>query len=207
MIWYSITHLINMNWMTKQFVSWLPKWNSLLIFTPINIFCFLGFFVCLFLKIIYLFIYLWLCWVFASVWGLSLVVASGDHSSSRCVDLLLSRPLSLRSTGSRCAGSAIVAHGPSCSAACGIFPDQGPNPCPLHWQADSQPLRHQGSPVFVFVLPCQAACGILVPGLGIEPGPWLWKLHVLVTGPPGNSLLQLILIFFPPNIKGLFYAW
>ena len=28
-------------------------------------------------------------------------------------------------------------HGPSCSAACGIFPDQGSNPCPLHWQADS----------------------------------------------------------------------
>ena len=52
----------------------------------------------------------------------------------------------LRSTGSRCAGSAIVAHGPSCPAACGIFPDQGSNPCPLHWQADSQPLRHQGSP-------------------------------------------------------------
>ena len=32
------------------------------------------------------------------------------------------------------------------SAACGIFPDQGSNPFPLHWQADSQPLRHQGSP-------------------------------------------------------------
>ena len=43
-------------------------------------------------------------------------------------------------------GSVVVAHGPSCSAACGIFPDQGLNPCPLHWQADSQPLRHQGSP-------------------------------------------------------------
>ena len=39
-----------------------------------------------------------------------------------------------------------MAHGPSCSAACGIFPDQGSNPCPLHWQADSQPLCHQGSP-------------------------------------------------------------
>ena len=51
------------------------------------------------------------------------------------------------STHSRHAGSVIVAHGPSCSAACGILPDQGPNPCPLHWQADSQPLRHQGSPV------------------------------------------------------------
>ena len=25
-------------------------------------------------------------------------------------------------------------------------PRPGPNPCPLHWQADSQPLRHQGSP-------------------------------------------------------------
>ena len=83
--------------------------------------------------------------------GLSLVVASGGHSSSRCAGLSLSRPLLLRSTGSNRAGSnragsVIVAYGPSWSAACGIFPDQGSNPCPLHWQADSQPLRHQGSP-------------------------------------------------------------
>ena len=98
----------------------------------------------------FFFFYLWLCWVFISVRGLSLVVASRDHSSSRCMGLSLSRPLLLRSTGSRRAGSVIVAHGPSCSAACGIFPDQGSNPCPLHWQADSQPLRHQGSPVFIF---------------------------------------------------------
>ena len=94
----------------------------------------------------YLFIYLWLCWVFASARGPSLVVASGGHSSLRCVGLSPSRPLLLRSTGSRRTGSVIVAHGPSCSAACGIFPDQGSNPCPPHWQADSQPLRHQGSP-------------------------------------------------------------
>ena len=78
--------------------------------------------------------------------GLSLVAASGGHSSSRCAGLSLSRPLLLRSTSSRRAGSVVVAHGPSCSAACGIFPDQGSNPCPLHWQADSQPLHHQGSP-------------------------------------------------------------
>ena len=95
---------------------------------------------------IYLFIYLWLRWVFVSVRGLSLVAASGGYSSSRCAGLSLSWPLLLRSTGSRRAGSAIVAHGPSRSAACGIFPDQGSNPCPLRWQADSQPLRHQGSP-------------------------------------------------------------
>ena len=96
---------------------------------------------------IYLFIYLCLCWAFVSVQGLSLVVASGGHSSSRCAGLSLSRRLLLRSTGSRRAGSVVVAHGPSCSAACGIFPDQGSNPSPLHWQVDSQPLRHQGSPV------------------------------------------------------------
>ena len=100
---------------------------------------------------VYLFIYLWLCWVFVSVRGLSLVVASGGHSSSRCAGLSLSRPLLLRSTGCRRAGSVIVAHGPSCCAACGIFPDQGWNPCPLHWQADSQPLHHQGSPQVLFL--------------------------------------------------------
>ena len=33
----------------------------------------------------------------------------------------------------------------SCSAAYEIFPDQGSNPCPLNWQADSYPLSHQGS--------------------------------------------------------------
>ena len=33
--------------------------------------------------------------------------------------------------------SVVVAHGLSCSAACGIFPDQGSSLCPLHWQADS----------------------------------------------------------------------
>ena len=86
----------------------------------------------IFFKLInYLFIYFWLCWVFVSVRGLSLVAASGGHSSSRCVGLSLSWPLLLRSTGSRRAGSVVVAHGPSCSAACGIFPDQGSNPCPL----------------------------------------------------------------------------
>ena len=81
--------------------------------------------------------------------GLSLVAASGGHSSSRCAGLSLSRPLLLRSTGSRRPGSVVVAHGPSCSAACGILPDQGSNLCALHWQADSQPLRHQGSPLII----------------------------------------------------------
>ena len=100
---------------------------------------------------VFSFIYLWLCWVFVSVRGLPPIVASGGHSSSRCAGLPLSRPLLLRSTGSRRAGSAIVTHGPSRSAARGILPDQGPNPRPLHRQADPQPLRHQGSPVLPFL--------------------------------------------------------
>ena len=34
-------------------------------------------------------------------------------------------------------GLVVVAHRLSCSAACGIFPDQGSNLWTLHWQADS----------------------------------------------------------------------
>ena len=140
---------------------------------PIGILKSMDFF---FLKIIYLFIYLWLCWVFVSARGLSPVAASGGHSSSRCVGLSVTRPLLLWSTDSRRAGSAIVAHGPSCSAACGILPDQGSNPCPLHWQADSQPLSHQGSPKHGFLKPDSLASNtgssppICAPGAREHPG-------------------------------------
>ena len=101
-----------------------------LVFFFFNIYLFIWLCRVLFILFIYLFIYIyfWLCWVFVSVRGLSLVAASGGHSSLRCVGLSLSRPLLLRSTSSRRAGSVVVAHGPSCSAACGIFPDQGSNP-------------------------------------------------------------------------------
>ena len=44
--------------------------------------------------------------------------------------------------------SVVVAHGLSCRImACGKFPDQGSNLSPLHWQADSYPLHHHGSPM------------------------------------------------------------
>ena len=129
-----------------------PRVRSVLLFV-LKIFFFLNksFLINFFLIFFFFlnkFIYFWLFWVFVSVRGLSLVVASGGHSSSRCTGLSQSRPLLLWSTGSRRASSVVVAHGPSCSAACGIPPDQGSNPCPLHWQADSQPLSHQGSPLF-----------------------------------------------------------
>ena len=44
--------------------------------------------------------------------------------------------------GSKTRTSTVVGHGLSS----GIFSDQGSNPCWLHWQADSLPLSHEGSP-------------------------------------------------------------
>ena len=43
----------------------------------------------------------------------------------------------------------VVAQGLSLTEACGILPDRGSNSTLLHWQADSQPLDHQGSPITV----------------------------------------------------------
>ena len=128
---------INENISTTYLDKYLRKYKT---------FTYFFFFLKVLAPLIIIYLFIWLCWVFVSVRGLPLAAASGGHSSSRCTGLSLSRPLLLRSTGSRRAGSVVVAHGPSCSAACGIFPDQGSNPCPLHQQADSQPLRHQGSP-------------------------------------------------------------
>ena len=50
-------------------------------------------------------------------------------------------------------GSAVV-HWLSCSTACGIFPNEGSNTCPLHWQMDYYPLDHQGSPKQIYFLNC-----------------------------------------------------
>ena len=41
----------------------------------------------------FFYFYFWLCWVFVSVRGLPLVVASGVHSSSRCAGLSVAAPL------------------------------------------------------------------------------------------------------------------
>ena len=102
------------------------------------------------------FIYFWLPWIFIAVCRLSLVVESGGFSLLRGMDFSLQWLLLLWSVGSRGqelqplrhVDSVAVAHRLSCFAACGIFPDQGSNPCPLQWQADSHPLNQQGSPLW-----------------------------------------------------------
>ena len=67
-----------------------------------------------------------------------------NNSSSWAQQLWLS--------GSRELALVVVVHRLSCSAVQGISLDQGSDQCPLHWQVDSKPLDHQGSPFQPFIL-------------------------------------------------------
>ena len=126
------------------------------------------------LKNFFLFIHLGPCWIFVAeqaflqlqlmgflLWGLSCCGAQalGLAGSSSC---RLWAPLQR-----------------SCSAACGIFPDQRLNPCLLHWQVDSL-LVNQGSPVPIFKL-------INLTVSGLSCGLWdlpcnLWDLLLRLAG-------------------------
>ena len=99
------------------------------------------------------------CWVFVALRAFLLrregaILCRGAHTS-RCSGFSFVGPR-LQGTG-----SAAVAHGLDCPTACGIFPDQGLNPCLLdllYWQA-GVPLyheRHLGSPSFLYdqILSC-----------------------------------------------------
>ena len=70
--------------------------------------------------------------------------------------------------GLQSTGSVVEVHGLSCSAARGLFPDQGSNPRLLHWQAASLPSSHEGS-----------------------PGLFNWKIYGLVGGGASFVLLAL----------------
>ena len=137
-----------------------------------------------FYLFIYLFIYLWLCWVFISVRGLSLVAASGGHSSSRCAGLSLSRPLLLRSTGFRCAGSVVVVHGPSRSAACGIFPDRARTRVPCIGRQILNHCAPREAPTVLswsyFFLCCPCPSLDYTPREEIYPGRKLWFVSLRV---------------------------
>ena len=72
----------------------------------------------------------WLHWVFAAAWAFS------SCGWWRILLLPALRRLvavaSLAKHRLEFAGSVVAAHGFGCSAARGLFPDQGSNPCPLH---------------------------------------------------------------------------
>ena len=108
------------------------------------------------IKVIFLFI--WLSWAFVAALRFSLVVASRGYSSLWSKGFSSWWLLLFQSLGFRYTGSVVVAHGLSCSEARGIFPDQGSNPCPPHWQVDFYSLHHQRSPIKTFIL---SQCRIL----------------------------------------------
>ena len=83
-------------------------------------------------------IYFWLLWVSAAVRASS----SCSGRASGCGARLWGAQASAVAWARYCV------HGLTRSAACGTFPDQGSNPCPLHRQADSHSLYHEGSPPF-----------------------------------------------------------
>ena len=99
--------------------------------------------------------------------GFSLVVESGDYSLDAVHRLLImvasldvqrglesARASVVAAPGLSNTGSVVVVNGLSCFLACGILPDQGSNPCLLHWQAGSLPLSHQVSPPVSFSYCC-----------------------------------------------------
>ena len=112
-------------------------------------------------------IYSWFHWVFTALHGPSVVAVSGVslgcvEQASHWSGISCCEAYSLRTWA-----SAVVAHGLSCFMAflhrppasfsffikCGIFLDQGSNPCPLHWQTGSYPLHYQGSPDPLLLIP------------------------------------------------------
>ena len=83
--------------------------------------------------------------VFVAASELSLVVMSRGYPLVAVPRLLIVAASGVGEHRLECSGSVVVVHRLSYLKLCGIFLEQGLNPCPLHWQVDSYPLNHQGS--------------------------------------------------------------
>ena len=101
----------------------------------------------------------WLCWVLVDMHRVSLVEMSRGGGVGGCYIFFVVVHELLIVVASPVAGAQTRACGvqklPTWASvalgACVIFPDLGWNPCPLHWQGDSYPLYHQGSPHLGFL--------------------------------------------------------
>lgn len=100
--------------------------------------------------------YFWQCWIFSAVCGLFsvcgeqglLFVQACHYSSFSYGPWVLGTQASVAAAqGFQRAGSAAVAHGLGLSCPWRVESSQTRvEPVSLHWQADCQPLNHQGSP-------------------------------------------------------------
>ena len=97
----------------------------------------------------FFFNFIYLFYLFMAVLGLRFCARAFSSCGKRGpLFIAVRRPLTI--VASPVAEHRLQTRRLSRSAACGIFPDQGSNPCALHQQADSQPLHHQGSPTPTF---------------------------------------------------------
>ena len=76
-----------------------------------------------------------------------------------------------------------MAHGLSCLSACGIFPDHGKNPRPLHWQADSYPQPGKYSRLTLVSCP-----SVFTGGSWCFSVAELWLLFSSIIPPPSLSV-------------------
>ena len=88
-------------------------------------------------KSMYLFLYLftWLHWVFVAAHGLSIVAANGGVGATLHCGVWASHFSGFSCCGAwvpRHLGSVVAVQGLNWPMACGIFPDQGLDRCPLH---------------------------------------------------------------------------
>ena len=139
---FTISRSLRLALITQQNVSgFYPSCCLYLLCVPCFLFCFVLFFQ-------FNFTYLVLsALVFVAVWGLSLAAV--------CKPLIVVASLIMEHGLQDAWASAVVAHRLSCPVTCRIFPDQGSNPCSLHWQVDLLPLGkvlYQGSPVVCSLL-------------------------------------------------------
>ena len=107
-------------------------------------------------------IYFWLCCVFIAAWTFSSCGKRGLLSScigwtSQCSGFSSCGAWTLEHVGFSSCSSRALEHRLHCPEASRIFLDQGLNPCRLHWQMDSLPLSHQGSPIFSFLVKVKVA--------------------------------------------------
>ena len=111
----------------------------------------------------FFFFNVWLCWVFiaactgffSSCCEQGLLCSCGARAS-HCSGFSCCCAQALEHMGFHsCSFQALEHRRNSCGAwaqllyARGVFPDQESNPCLLHWQADSLPLSHRGSPIII----------------------------------------------------------
>ena len=120
-----------------------------------------------------------------------------DSSCCRALPLLSAPALVVAAVRLRNTDSVAVMHGLSCSAACGIFPDQGSNLQLLHWQADSMAEPPGKSQADVSVRPsppglrggeqgCQHGCLCHASSSPCSPSFTRWKGQA-VTPPTGQG--------------------